>query len=144
MTRMKLLRALSAPIAALALAITARAEVVVIVAKDNPVAALSPEQVAQIYTGASNAFPGGGAARPLDQPEGNALRDEFLARVLEKNAAQFKAVWSRLIFSGKANRPRTLPGSAEVKKAVAGDASAIGFIDRATVDDSVKAVLTVK
>jgi ABC-type phosphate transport system substrate-binding protein len=144
MKRMKLLRGASAGLAALALVASARSEVVVIVARDNAISSLSAEQVAQIYMGTSNAFPGGGAARPLDQPGGSPVRDEFLARVLEKNAAQFKAVWSRLIFSGKGNKPRALAGSAEVKKAVAGDPSALGFIERSALDDSVKAVLSVK
>jgi ABC-type phosphate transport system substrate-binding protein len=141
---MKLHRSMQVALAALALAAGARAEVVVIVAKTSPVTALSAEQVAQIYMGASNAFPGGGAATPLDQPEGSAVREEFLAKVLEKNAAQFKAVWSRLIFSGKGTKPRTLAGSAEVKKAVAADPTAIGFVERAALDDAVKAVLSVK
>lgn len=140
----KLLRGLPLAVAALALAGAARAEVVVIVAKGNPLPALSAEQVAQIFMGASNAFPGGAAATPLDQPEGSAVRDEFLAKVLDKNAAQFKAVWSRLIFSGKGTKPRTLAGSADVKKAVAADPAAIGFIERSALDDTVKAVLSVK
>jgi ABC-type phosphate transport system substrate-binding protein len=141
---MKLHRSMQVALAALALAAGARAEVVVIVAKTSPVTALSAEQVAQIYMGASNAFPGGGGATPLDQPEGSALRDEFLAKVLERNAAQFKAVWSRLIFSGKGTKPRTLAGSADVKKAVAADPTAIGFVERSALDDTVKAVLSVK
>jgi ABC-type phosphate transport system substrate-binding protein len=137
-------RSMQVVLAALALCAAARAEVVVIVSKANPAPALSAEQVAQIYMGASNAFPGGGAATPLDQPEGSAVREEFLAKVLERNAAQFKAVWSRLIFSGKGTRPRTPGGSADVKKAVAADPSAIGFIERAALDDTVKPVLSVK
>ena len=125
-------------------AAAARGEVVVIVSKANPIGAMSAEQVAQIYMGASNAFPGGGAATPLDQPEGSAIRDEFLAKVLEKTPAQFKAVWSRLIFSGKGTRPKTLGSSAEVRAAVAADPAAVGFVDRASVDGTVKAVLSVK
>lgn len=137
-------RALLAALAALALAAPAQADLLVVVHPRNPVGELTAEQVAQIYMGASNAFPGGGAAVPLDQAEGSAVRQEFLARVLDKSAAQFKAVWSRLIFSGKGTRPRVLADSAEVKKAVAAEPSAIGFIDPAAVDASVKAVLTVR
>jgi len=53
-------------------------------------------------------------------------------------------VWSRLIFSGKGTRPRTPGASADVKKAVAADPAAIGFIERSALDDTVKAVLSVK
>jgi ABC-type phosphate transport system substrate-binding protein len=137
-------RALLAALAALALAAPAQADLLVVVHPRNPVGELTAEQVAQIYMGASNAFPGGGAAVPLDQAEGSAVRQEFLARVLDKSAAQFKAVWSRLIFSGKGTRPRVLADSGEVKKAVAAEPAAIGFIDAAAVDASVKVVLTVR
>lgn len=137
-------RALLAALAALALAAPAQADLLVVVHPRNPVGELTAEQVAQIYMGASNAFPGGGGAVPLDQAEGSAARQEFLARVLDKSAAQFKAVWSRLIFSGKGTRPRVLADSGEVKKAVAAEPAAIGFIDAAAVDASVKVVLTVR
>ena len=120
------------------------AEIVVIVHRNNPVASMTPDQVAQIYMGASTTFPAGGTATPLDQPEGSATRDEFLGKVLDKTPAQFKAVWSRLIFSGKGTRPKSLPGNADVRTAVAADPAAIGFIDRASVDGSVKTVLSVK
>jgi ABC-type phosphate transport system substrate-binding protein len=140
---MKLPRLL-ATLTVLALCGALHAEVVVIVHRGNPVATMTADQVAQIYMGASTTFPGGGAAAPIDQPEGSAVRDEFLAKVLEKTGAQFKAVWSRLIFSGKGTRPKTLGGSAEVKKAVGSDPAAIGFIERSALDDSVRLVLGVK
>ena len=46
------------------LAIPACAEVVVIVNPKNPAASMTPEQVAQVFLGRSNSFPGGGAATP--------------------------------------------------------------------------------
>lgn len=125
-------------------AAAARAEVVVIVSARSPVTALTADQVAQIYMGASTTFPGGGTATPLDQPEGSATREEFLAKVLDKTPAQFKAVWSRLIFSGKGTRPKTLGSSAEVRAAVAADPAAIGFVDRASVDGTVRPVLSAR
>lgn len=140
MTTLRLLAAASL----LALSGSLHAEVVVIVHRSHPVASMTADQVAQIYMGASTTFPTGGTATPLDQPEGSPTRDEFLAKVLDKTPAQFKAVWSRLIFSGKGTRPKTLAGSAEVRSAVAADPAAIGFVDRAAVDGSVKAVLSVK
>ena len=135
---------LFATLAVLALSGALHAEVVVIVHRSNPVGTMTADQVAQIYMGASTTFPGGGAAVPIDQPEGSAVRDEFLAKVLEKTGAQFKAVWSRLIFSGKGTRPKTLGSSADVKKAVGSDPTAIGFIERSALDDSVRPVLGVK
>lgn len=140
---MKLLRPFAAA-TLVALSGPSCAEVVVIVHRNNAVASMTADQVAQIFMGASTTFPASGTATPIDQPEGSPTRDEFMAKVLDKTPAQFKAVWSRLIFSGKGTRPKTLAGSAEVRSAVAADPAAIGFVDRAAVDGSVKAVLSVK
>ena len=56
--------------------------------------------------------------------------------------AQVKAVWSRLVFSGKAQPPKEHADAAAVKKAVAADPKAIGYIDKAALDGTVKAALT--
>jgi ABC-type phosphate transport system substrate-binding protein len=141
---MHTIRSIALALAACVVAASARADVVVVVHPHNPVAGMTAEQVTQIYTGASTTFPGGAAATPIDQPEGSAVRTEFLAKVLDKSDSQFKAIWSRLIFSGKGTRPRTLGSSAEVKKAVAADPAAIGFIERSALDNSVKPVLEAK
>jgi ABC-type phosphate transport system substrate-binding protein len=129
--------------AGMACAIPARAQLVVIVNPRNPAASLSAEQVAQIFLGKSSSFPGGGTATPLNLAEGAALRDEFYAKVAEKNPGQVKAYWAKQMFSGKSSPPREVASAAEVRKAVAGDVSAIGYVDKAAVDSSVKAVLTV-
>jgi hypothetical protein len=68
------------------------------------------------------------------------VRDEFYSKVLGKDAAQVKAVWSRLIFSGKGTAPREIGDVAEVKKLVSANPSTIGFIDKSAVDASVKVV----
>src|SRR4029450_13853920 len=82
-----------------ALALPAQAELVVIVNPKNPAASLSADQVAQVFLGRSNSFPGGGAATPVDQKEGTALRDEFYTRVTDKNPGQVKAYWAKQMFS---------------------------------------------
>ncbi|HET6787710.1 MAG TPA: hypothetical protein VFH49_07100, partial [Aquabacterium sp.] len=60
----------------------------------------------------------------------------------DRDLNQIKATWSRIVFSGKGQAPKELPDAAAVKKAVAADPKAIGYIDKAAVDGSVKAVLT--
>lgn len=141
---MRTLRPARYCLAILALSTAAHAEVVVIVSARNPITAMTAEQVAQVYTGASTAFPGGASATPLDQTEGSAVREEFLSKVVGRSGQQYAAVWSRLMFSGKGTRPKAVAGSAEMKKAVASDPTAIGFIERSAVDDSVRVVLGAK
>ena len=112
------------------------AEVVAVVGAKSPAATMSNEQVAQFFLGKSSSM------TPIDQPDGNAVRNEFYKKVTDKDASQAKALWSKLVFTGKATPPKEVAGSAEVKKAVAADPKAIGYIEKSAVDATVKVVLT--
>lgn len=122
-----------------AMSMTAQAQVVVIAGKS--VGDMSKDQVSDIFLGKSTAIPGGGTAVPVDQPESSPLRDEFYSKVTGKSASQAKSLWSKLAFTGKGTPPKEMGSSAEVKKTVAGTPGAIGYIEKAAVDDSVKVVL---
>jgi ABC-type phosphate transport system substrate-binding protein len=122
---------------ALAGVTTTRAEVVVIVNAKHPAAALSTEQIANVYLGKDGSF------APLDLPESAALRGEFYKKIAGKDAAQLKAMWARLIFTGKAQPPKQVGNSAEAVKQVAGNDRAIAYVDKSAVDASVKAVLRI-
>lgn len=119
----------------------AHADVVVVVASGSPVSSLTADQVAQLFTGKADTFPGGGKAVPIDQAEGSADRNAFHAKVTGKDAAQLKAYWSKLIFAGKGQPPKEVASGADVKKAVAADPAAIGYLDKSLVDGSIKVVL---
>jgi ABC-type phosphate transport system substrate-binding protein len=114
----------------------ASAEVVVVVHPSNPVASMSADQVADYFLGKSTAL------QPVDLPESSGPRAEFYQKVTGKDAAQVKAVWTRLIFTGKATPPKELSSSIDVKKAVASNPKAIGYIEKSAVDSSVKVVFT--
>ena len=122
-------------------AASANAEVVVIVNPKNPAANLSAEQVAALYLGNSSTFPDGGAAALADQPESAAVRGAFYEKATGRSAAQAKATWARLTFTGKGTPPKELKSDADVKAFVASDPKAIGYVDASAVDGSVKAVL---
>lgn len=130
----KLLRA-AAALAALIFSAAAFGEPVAVMGAGSP--ALTKDQVAAVYLGRTLDF------KPVDQPEGTPVRDAFYKKVVERDAAQVKAVWSRIIFTGKGQAPKELPDAAAVKKAVAADPKAIGYIDKSAVDSSVKVVLAV-
>lgn len=99
--------------------------------------ALSKDQVADIFIGKDL------SAKPFEQPESAAIRADFYKKVLGRDAAQVKAAWSRIAFSGKGQPPKEVADSAAVKKAVAADPKAVGYIDSSAVDASVKVLLTV-
>ncbi|MFA9216454.1 MAG: hypothetical protein ACEQSK_05035 [Sphingomonadaceae bacterium] len=119
-----------------AAALTAHAETVVIVNKANPATRMFSEQASQFFLGKSSMF------TPVDQPEGSPIRADFYHKVADKDPAQVKAIWSKLVFTGKATPPKEYASNAEVKKAVAADPKAIGYIDKSAVDDSIKVILT--
>jgi ABC-type phosphate transport system substrate-binding protein len=112
------------------------AEVVAVVGAKSPAASMTNDQIAQFFLGKSTAM------TPIDQPDGSAVRNEFYKKVADKEASQAKALWSKLVFTGKATLPKEVAGSADVKKAVAADPKAIGYIEKAAVDATVKVVLT--
>ncbi|NWD67128.1 phosphate ABC transporter substrate-binding protein [Pseudomonas gingeri] len=118
----------------------AMAEVVVVVAATSPVQALTRNQVADIFLGKTNRFPSGKQAIPIDQTEGSAPRDEFYTTFTGKSAAQLKAHWSKIIFTGRGQPPEALSNSAEVKKRIAGNPDSIGYIEAREVDASVRAL----
>lgn len=101
-------------------------------------APLTKEQVANLYLGRNADL------KPVDLPESSATRNIFYQKATDREAAQVKAVWARLVFSGKGQPPKELPDAAAVKKAVAADPKAIGYIEKSAVDASVKVVLVIE
>lgn len=112
----------------------AQAQVVVVGHSSNT--GLSSEQIVGIYTGKIQ------SATPLDQPESAHVRADFYKKAAGKDPSQIKALWARLTFTGKALPPKEVADSAAVKKAVAADPKAIGYIEKSEVDGSVKVLAT--
>jgi len=122
----------------------ARAELVVIVAADNPAPAMSADQVAALFLGQAARFPDGAPALALDQRVGSPARDGFYSQVAGKTPALLKAHWSKMVFTGRGQPPREAPDSASVRRMVAANPAMIGYIDRAALDASVRPVLVLR
>jgi ABC-type phosphate transport system substrate-binding protein len=125
--------ALGALILALLLAASARAEEIVVIV--NPASPpLSKVQIADIYLARINTW------TPIDQAVGSLIYTEFYKRATGRDAAQVKAIWSKILFTGRGVPPKQLLDSDAVKKAVAANPRAVGYIEKSAVDDSVKVV----
>ena len=138
---MRLFKTLSIGSLVLATSLTASAataEVVAVVSARSSVTALSEREIADIFLGRQSRFPNGEPAVPIDQIEDAPVRDEFYAKYANKSAAQVKAHWSKIIFTGRGQPPQAVANGAEVKKRVAQNPNAIGYIDDSLVDDSVR------
>ncbi|GAB57752.1 phosphate ABC transporter substrate-binding protein [Rheinheimera nanhaiensis] len=119
----------------------AQAEIAVVVNPANA-NAVSADDLNRLFLGRSSSFADGSKATPLNLAEGQAARAEFDSKVLNRSAAQLKAYWSKLVFTGKGTPPKELADDAAVKAALAADSSAIGYISSGSVDSSVKVVAT--
>jgi hypothetical protein len=99
-------------------------------------AALSKDQVSDVFLGKSQAY------TPLDLNDGSPQYAAFYRKATGREVAQVKSTWSRVVFTGKGQPPKQLADAAAVKKAVAADPKAVGYIEKSAVDGSVKVVLT--
>jgi len=120
---------------------TAQAEIVVVVNKANQ-ATLSKNDVARIFLGKMKSYSSGGSVTPVNIDRKHKLRGEFNKKALNKSSSQVKAYWSKLVFSGKGTPPKEFASDAKVKAFIAANPDAIGYIDRTSLDDSVKSVLS--
>jgi hypothetical protein len=128
-----------ASVAALVLAASTAAGAADLVVIANPAAgAMTREEIADVYLGKNQAL------TPVDLPESSPAYAAFYQKATGRDAAQIKATWARLVFSGRGQAPRQLPDAAAVKKAVAADPRAVGYIEKSAVDSSVKVVMTVE
>jgi ABC-type phosphate transport system substrate-binding protein len=119
------------------LANSAHAELVVIVNPKSSAASMTADQVANIYLGKDGSF------APADLPESAATRADFYKKVAGKDSAQVKALWARLVFTGKMQPPKEFSSSSDALKYVAGNDKGIAYVEKSAVDSTVKAVLTV-
>lgn len=112
-------------------------EVVVIVHRDNP-NAIDRAYVTRLYLGATSYWPDGSPAFVLDQPEDSAARLTFSATVVGRSVPAVRAIWSQNIFAGKGLPPKMVTPDSEMKRVVAANRHAIGYIMSSQVDGSVR------
>jgi ABC-type phosphate transport system substrate-binding protein len=122
--------------------VEAAADVVAVVAANNPVSTLTKIQIEDIFLGKMTRFPNGRPVLPVDQVENSAARDAFYLNFADKSPALIKAFWSKIIFTGRGQPPPEVLNDVEVKKYIAKHPDAIGYIEQKQVDDSVNVVLT--
>jgi len=110
------------------------ADFVVVVNAKSPTTSISKDQIAQYFLGSTSTF------TPIDLAEGSPIRVEFYKTITDKDPSQVRAIWSKLVFTGKAKPPKQMSSSEEVKKMVGSDINAMGYMEKAAVDSSVKVI----
>ncbi|MGE5242025.1 MAG: phosphate ABC transporter substrate-binding protein [Bacteroidota bacterium] len=123
--------------------VPAYAALAIIVHPSNNMAGITAEETANIYLAKVGVFSNGKRAVPVDQSENSPVRKKFYSAVIKKDDSALKVYWSKLLFTGKAQPPDEIGDDAAVKKWVATNPDAIGYVDGKFVDGSVKVLLII-
>jgi ABC-type phosphate transport system substrate-binding protein len=115
------------------------AELVVVVNKANT-DDLNPELIKRIFLGKVKGFPTAGQALPVDLPEDNPTRVEYLSKVVKKSQTQYSSYWAKVMFTGKGVPPKVVPADSEVIKLVSRNPNLIGYVSASSVTDAVRVV----
>lgn len=120
-------------------------QISVIVAKHARLdsAGVKQSSLKEIYTGAKLKWPGGHKIQVVDQA-GTEVGKKFYEKVLGKSLHEMRRQWAQLTLSGQAAPPAQCSSDKTVKKIVAANPHAIGYIATAQLDDSVKEILRVQ
>lgn len=116
------------------------ADVAVIVNPSNG-NAFDEAAIQRIFLGKTGRFPDGSEAIPVNL-EASAVREEFDSNILGRSSSQIKALWSKLIFTGKGTPPKEVATDADVVALVSKNPNVIGYVDAASVTGDVKVVAT--
>jgi ABC-type phosphate transport system substrate-binding protein len=117
-------------------------DVVAVVSSTSSITTLSKSELADIFMGRTSRLANGVQPVPIDQAEGSIARTEFYANMAGKSPAQMKAYWSKIIFTGRGQPPAEVSNSVEMRTRVAQNPAAIGYIEQAMLDNSVKVVVS--
>lgn len=101
---------------------------------------LSTDEVAQIYLRRKRFWNDGTPIVPLNLPSQAPLRTRFSRLVLQQTEPRLADYWNRLYYDGILP-PATLASTEAVRRYVASDTNAIGYVPATEVDGSVRVIL---
>ena len=123
---------------------SAQAELVVVVNVRSGVAAMSRNEVVNIFFGRNREFFNGIEAQPVDLIDSHPDRVRFYSALVGKDLAEVNAYWSRQVFSGRMQAPSKMSSSEEVMKWISSHPGGIGFVELAKADARVRVVYEFK
>lgn len=102
--------------------------------------ALDVREVASIYLRKRRFWEDGAPIIPLNREAGSPLREAFSRKVFGTNSSQLSAYWNEQYFHGVLP-PATLSSSESMKRFVAQERTAIGYVELEMADASVRVAL---
>jgi hypothetical protein len=101
---------------------------------------LSVEELSQIYLRRKRYWDDRAAIVPLNLPAGAVLRARFSRQILRQTDGRLAEYWNRQYFDGILP-PATLASAEAMRRYVASDPNAIGYLPLSKVDGSVRVIL---
>jgi len=131
---------LLAPLLALAIASSAHAQDLAVIVHADRAEQPTLAQIAQIYLKKRRFWSDGDPVVPVNRDAESAPRAFFARTVVGKDLRQLVVYWNREYFRGVLP-PATLASDEAVRRFVASEPRAIGYIHPDVVDDSVRVIL---
>ncbi|MBV9948556.1 MAG: substrate-binding domain-containing protein [Myxococcales bacterium] len=119
-------------------------DIVVVVNKANPASELSRDQLRPIFQTTRTEWSDGTKAIPLNLPDDDAVRQRFDAAVLGLDPDRVQKYWIDRKVRGGERPPRRVPSAGVVLRVVASDHGAVGYVESAAADKSVKIVARIR
>lgn len=117
---------------------TAKAEIVVVVAKSSSIASLTEREIRRIFLAKSRRL-NGSRVQPFELSNED-FKAQFYEKVTGKNLRQLNSYWTTLIFTGKGKPPKNVDKAETLLNALSDNPSAIAYMPVEYLDDRLKVV----
>ncbi len=115
------------------------AQAVTVIVHPSNTDTIDIDLIKKIYLGKTKKFPNGGQVIPMELNTGE-TKEAFLKSVVGKSESQYKAYWSKLVFTGKGQAPRMADSDSDIIELVSNNPNLIGYVSDAAVNGTVKPV----
>ena len=115
-------------------------EIVMVTHPSSADRSLKFQTLRAIYSMRMQTWPDGTPIRVFVLPDNNEINKLFCKEMLKTLPRHLRKNWDRLVFSGIAQAPTTVPDITKMKQTIATTPGAIGYITREDIDDTVAIV----
>ena len=125
--------------------LSGKADIHVIVHKDNAINSLNKKQTIDIFMGRTRSFADGTRAYTIDQPVHSKTRATFYKSLTGKSVTFVNAYWARLFYTGRRRPPADhFKTSEDILAEVSKNVHAIAYFEGDTLPKNTKIVLTLE
>ena len=107
--------------------------------KQSPINAISLAELKELYLGNRQHIQNV-RVLPLDQDNQEIIRQNFYDQVINIDQSQLISHWSKLIFTGKGQSPKSLLADDSILQFVSANPSTIGYINSSAMNEHVKVI----